>query len=389
MSPGPSSVAVRSNRRCDVSLSDKVGFLKQRRSYPSCPAGVAALETHFAWVFLTPRRAYKLKKPLQLAEMDYRTLAARKRGCLEELRLNRRLAPTVYLALERLSSGAGGRLRLGGHGRTEEYLVKMRRLPGAEMLDQAVRRHRVSRRQLQRLVHRLSQFFAAAPRQRMHAGRYLQRLRHWIRDNRTALRRIAAQLSPALPEEVARRELALLSLIRRELGPRGKRLVEGHGDLRAEHVCLAGAVDVIDCLEFDADLRRLDPAQEAALLALEIELLGDQALAREFLTAFCRATGDSIPESTLQFYISLNAMTRAKLASWHVGDPQFPDPLPWIRRAEQYLLEAQRHIDLALLSLGRDPVSLRAANARAARPAARRAAAATMPAPAEERRAAP
>lgn len=339
-------------RPSSVALSDKVAFLKHRRSYPSRPRRIEVVETHFAWVFLAPRLAYKLKKPLRLGKMDYRSLAARKRGCQEELRLNRRLAPTVYLSLEQLSSGPRGRLRFGTSGRTVEYLIKMRRLPRAAMLDQLLRRKRVTRVQLERLVRRLAQFFAIAPRQPMAASDYLARLRQSVRANRDAMRRLAPGLPARLVKGVAQLELMLIGRIQAELARRGERLVGGHGDLRAEHVCLTDPVSIIDCLEFDPQLRRLDPAQDVALLGLEIARLGNKALAQSFLEAFFRTTGDDISEAALQFYMSLTAMTRAKLAAWHVGDPQYPDPGPWIRRAQRCLREAQRHARQSLRSLG-------------------------------------
>jgi len=339
-------------RRSSVALSDKVAFLKHRNSYPSRSRRIEAVETHFAWVFLTPRLAYKLKKPLRLGKMDYRSLAARKRGCQEELRLNRRLAPSVYLSLEQLSIGPRGQLRFGASGRIVEHLIKMRRLPRAAMLDQVLRRKRVTRAQLERVARRLVQFYAIAPPQPMAARDYLARLRRSVYANREALRRLAPGIAARLVEGVAQGELVLINHIQDELARRCERLVEGHGDLRAEHVCLTPPVSIIDCLEFDPQLRRLDPAQDVALLGLEIARLGNAALAQWFLEAFFGATGDDISEAALQFYMSLTAMTRAKLAAWHIGDPQFPDARPWIRRTQRCLREAQRHARRSLRSLG-------------------------------------
>jgi aminoglycoside phosphotransferase family enzyme len=335
-----------------VELRDKVAFLKRRRSYRSRPRRIEALETHFAWVFLTPRLAYKLKKPLRLGNMDYRSLAARKRGCQEELRLSRRLAPNVYLSLAQLSTGLRGRLRLGPSGHTVEYLIKMRRLPRAAMLDQVLKRKGMTRRRLERLARRLARFFATAARQPMSASDYRARLREAVRANRAALRRLAPRLPARLVASVAQRELTLIERLHAELARRCGRLVQGHGDLRAEHVCLTGRVSIIDCLEFDPQLRRLDPAHDVALLGLEIARLGSEALAQSFLEAFFTASADDISEPALQFYMSLTAMTRAKLAAWHVGDPQYPDAAPWLRRAQRCLQEAQRHARRSLRALG-------------------------------------
>jgi uncharacterized protein len=334
-------------RPARITLPDKVAFLRDRRNYPGRPHHIDTLETHFAWVFLTPRHAYKLKKPLRQGRMDYRSLAARKRGCLEELRLNRRLASTVYRALEYLSSDRTGRLHFGRAGHIEDYLIKMRRLPAAAMLDRLLERHAVSRRQLDRLVRRLVAFFASAAPHAMSGPKYLAQLRRSILDNRRALRRFGSRLHQSLVTRVIDTQLELSECIRGELAQRAAHIVEGHGDLRAEHVCLGRSINVIDCLEFDRNLRRLDPAQEIALLALEIERLSDSDLAERLLQRYRVLSSDRISNTALQFYMSLNALTRAKLAAWHVDDPQFLDPAPWIRRTHRYLCDALRHSRLA------------------------------------------
>lgn len=97
-------------------LEDKVQALRLVATYPEQPAAVEAIETHFAWVFLVGERAYKLKKPVAVPGMDLRTLDARRLSCAEELRLNRRLAPDVYLDVVPLVRGADATLRVGGKG---------------------------------------------------------------------------------------------------------------------------------------------------------------------------------------------------------------------------------------------------------------------------------
>jgi uncharacterized protein len=337
-------------RSCSsVTLTDLVAFLSDPHNYPSRPRCIETLETHFAWVFFTPRLVYKLKKPLRQDRMDYRTLMARKRGCLEELRLNRRLAPTVYRSLECLSRRPDGGLQFGPGGQVEEYLVKMRRLPRDQMLDRLVARGAISARQLTELVRTLARFFAHAKRHGVSGTRYLAQLQSDVAANRRALRRVGSRLRPALVEQVATEQLKLIDSLHRELAARAAHIVEGHGDLRAEHICLGRTISVIDCLEFDRDLRRLDPVQEIALLALEIERLGDARLAQRLLQQFCALSGAHISWALLHFYISYNAMTRAKLAGWHVNDPQFPDARPWVARAREYLRDALRHARSARL----------------------------------------
>ena len=120
------------------SLEDKVRALRSVATYPEHPASVETIETHFAWVFLLGERAYKLKKPVNVPGMDLSTLDARRLSCAEELRLNRRLAPDVYLDVVPLVRAADATLRVGGEGAIVDWLVRMRRLPAALMLDRAI-----------------------------------------------------------------------------------------------------------------------------------------------------------------------------------------------------------------------------------------------------------
>src|SRR5690606_5142980 len=108
-----------------VSLAEKVEFLRRPDTYPEAPASVQAIETHMAWVFLTDTLVYKMRKPVRLPFLDMSSLERRRRCTEDSLRLNRRLAPTVYLDVVPLVLADDGRLRLGGPGRVVEWLEKM------------------------------------------------------------------------------------------------------------------------------------------------------------------------------------------------------------------------------------------------------------------------
>ena len=360
--------------RVDPTLQQKVDFLSDRRTYRGQTGAIRCVETHFAWVFLTKRHAYKLKKPLRQLRMDYRSVAARKRGCLEEVRLNRRLAPSIYLGAVPLTVVGGG-LSLGGRGRVVDWLVKMRRLPDARLLDRALAAHAVADEEIDAVVRVLARFYQRAARHPVSRSRYVERLTRHVKANRLAIRERGRRLPQSLAQEVCEIQLRAIHHLGAELGARGACVVEGHGDLRAEHVYLGPPIAIIDSLEFDRALRVLDPADEVSLLALEIERLGHAKLAARLLSQF-RAVCEKPPTPAVAaFYMSHRAGTRAKLAAWHVGDPQFPDARPWISRARSLLDDARRYARLAL-SLPCDPRAYRgrrsAASAEAAESTARR-----------------
>lgn len=333
-----------------ITAREKCAFLSDPESYPERPRAVEILETHFAWVFLTDRHVFKMKKAVRRGTMDYATLAARERNCRNELELNRRLAPSVYLEVLPLSL-AGGRLVLGPGEETVEWLVRMRRLPEDRQLDHAIAKGTVTASDLDEVIALLAEFYRNTHREPMTPDAWLERV------HAQALSKARELAAPdlELPQDVATAlcdaQLAFVSEARALLAPRAARLVDGHGDLRPEHVFLGPGACVIDCLEFDSDLRRLDPAEEIAYLALGCRRLGREDLAAALLAGYRAALEDPVPDALLAFYASRRGTVAALLAAWHVRDPMYPDRRPWIERACAALDEALRDARGALRAL--------------------------------------
>jgi uncharacterized protein len=346
----------------EPTLEDKVAFLREPASYGDETDSVQSIETHFAWIFLTARQAYKLKKPVRHEQLDYTSLAAREQGCREELRLNRRLAPSIYLGVLPLST-RDGRLVLGAGDTVHDWLVRMVRLSSSGMLDHALRLGTVGEDDLTRIALTLARFFDEATRNEIDGPGYLGKLMAEVRANHDLLRNYGTRLPQHLVSRVESLQLDFVGSAGPELAARGARVVEGHGDLRAEHVYLGPPVAVIDCLEFDRDLRLLDPAEEVALLALEIEQLGRGDLAQSLVDRFRALSAHPATPGVYEFYMSRRAATRAKLAAWHLDDPQFPDPRPWIARSESLLTAAAEHAERALRPLESPRVASAAARA--------------------------
>jgi aminoglycoside phosphotransferase family enzyme len=325
----------------NVPLADKVAFLGAAESHArERPGSVEALETHMSWVFLTDRFAYKLKKPVCHPLIDLRPLEARRRNCLVETRLNRRLAPDVYLGIEPLTLAPhGDGLRIGGDGKVVDWLVVMRRLPEMLMLDRALQSGGPERHDLDRIALRLARFYQElAPEPVAPDAR-----RHWYRSeielswrelsrgefalDRVRIERIAGRLGQLL------RSRPDLLLARHQEG----RIVEGHGDLRPEHICLEREPVIIDCLEFSRALRLVDPADEMAFLALECAMLGHADVGAQLQRSYETITGDRPPEPLISWYMGFRAFLRARLLAIHSLDPGPRSPAEWVARAERYL----------------------------------------------------
>ena len=330
-------------------MREKVRFLADPRHYPHRPHSVDVIETHFAWVFLAGRRAYKLKKPLRQASLDYRKLARRERGCREELQLNRRLAREVYRSVVPLARDPHGALMLRRGGTITDWLIEMRRLPAGRMLDAALREGTFRGGDLGRLMAGLAEFFLRRAGQRPMSDRaYRVRLRGQILGNERELCAPELALGSRRVIEVTRAQLDFLAHRPGMFAGRGARLLDGHGDLRPEHVFLgtpSRQACVIDCLEFDARLRRLDPAEEIAFLALECLRLDAPAVADELIARYRRATGDPAPQPLMHFYMSRRASIRAQIAAWHLRDEAFAgQSRKWRGGAQTYLEDALHHV---------------------------------------------
>jgi aminoglycoside phosphotransferase family enzyme len=337
--------AVHDVTEAEVSLRDKVRFLQRPDSYPERPRAIEVKESHMSWVFLTEERAYKLKKPVRYSYLDYSTLAARAENCAAEVRLNRRFAPDVYLGIVPLNLAPSGQLRLGGAGLTCDWLVKMVRLPAERTLEAQIGRDQVDEAQLRQAVHVLTRVYREAAPVDMTAAAYRLRFRNDIRENLAELTDPAFELSSDLPQLVAAAQRRFLDADAALLNARveGSRIVEGHGDLRPEHIYLGDPPIIMDCLEFNRELRLLDPVDELAYLAIECHRLGAPHLGDVVLATYRADTGDRPPARLVDFYASLRAMLRAKLAIWHLRDEQRSDAEGWRARTMRYLYIAADH----------------------------------------------
>ncbi len=326
-------------------LAAKVAFLSRPASYPEPTSRVQPVETHMSWVFLLDRHAYKLKKPVRLPYLDFSTVALRKHYCSEEVRLNRRLSDGIYLGAVPLAQAHDGTLRLAAGLPVVDWLVRMRRLPAERMLDRLIADGTLAAGDLSRAVTRLAWFYRASPAVPTDGGDYVGRFAAGIDANGEALAQPAYGLPVADVRAVCARQRAALASLAPLLFQRAGHVVEAHGDLRPEHVCVDAQPQFIDALEFDRDLRLLDPVDELGFLALECERLGAAWARAPILATYSALTGDVPPDAVVAFYQSHRACVRARIAAWHLDDDGVRERTKWAERAGRYLRLARAWID--------------------------------------------
>ena len=332
----------------ELGINEKVSFLSKPEAYASQPTRVERKETHMSWLFLTDRHVWKLKKPARYDYLDFSTVEVRKADCELEVELNRRLAPDVYLGVVPLVSDLHGRLQLGGEGRIIDWLVRMRRLPKDRMLDVALRTRTVSRDDVRRVGVLLARFYKQAKKIPWSPTEYATRLGTVTAECARELCQPEYALPTALIERICTNQMTVLKREATMFDDRVRqgKIVDAHGDLRPEHICIGPDPVIIDCLEFNAEFRALDPLSELAFLSLECERLDAPWAGELILDAYQCETSDQPPGPLLVYYKKHHALVRAKIAVWHLKDAGVRDPARWIGKAKDYLRRAESFEEL-------------------------------------------
>ena len=282
------------------------------RCYGPGVKSVRLVETHVSWVFLTGRHAYKVKKPVKLPFVDFSTLALRKHFCEEELRVNRRLAPQLYLGVVPI----GGTATAPRVGRKPafEYAVKMREFPAGARLDRCLEADRVPREAAAAFGARLAEFHAGLPAIRGIAGEEPATTARSNVEELAALMTARKRELATLRAWTKRRSAALVPLFARRAAAGSYR--ECHGDLHLQNLLWRdGKIMAFDALEFDRKLRDIDVISEAAFLAMDLRAHGRTDLAYEFLNRYLETSGDYGGADVLSFYLVYRALVRAKVAA--------------------------------------------------------------------------
>jgi aminoglycoside phosphotransferase family enzyme len=329
----------------------------------ACVPGVETIEvrqTHISVVLLAGDYAFKIKKPVDLGFLDFSTLQKRRHFCTEEVRLNRRLAPDVYLGVVPITQDETG-LRMNGSGEVVEHAVKMARLPDEATLLARLHRGSVDPVVVEALARRVASFHAEADR-----GEHVWAFGRWevvaanSRENfaqSSAL--VGTTLTPAVFDKLRSLTERSLARLRPLIESRARRGVpcDTHGDLHLDHVYLfpvrpaPGDLVIIDCIEFNERFRYADPVADMAFLTMDLRYHGRADLADTFATAYFRASGDEEGRALLPFYEAYRAVVRAKVEGMEIGETEVPEG----ERAAA-LARARSHWLLALAELeGREP----------------------------------
>jgi len=298
--------------------------LQRADAYPHPVAGIRVVETHISWVLLTGEFAYKLKKPVKLGFVDFSTLEQRHRFCEEELRLNRRYSPDLYLDVVPIT-GSVERPRIGGGGPPVEFAVRMRQFPDEAILSRQLRANRVTPHHVDALARVIADFHRDAAVATVESPwGTCEAIWAPVAENFAQLQSAGSD-SPQIQQlsEWSQAEFGRLRTVFDQRRRDGF-VRECHGDLHTNNILLLNDQPrMFDCVEFNDSFRWVDVLSDLAFLCMDLADVGRADFAQRLVNAYLEITGDYAGLATWRFYLVYRSMVRAKVAA--IRTQQAPD----------------------------------------------------------------
>lgn len=344
-----------------MSVDRGMGSLKDDLLSPSAYPGaseaeIELIETHISLVFLREAEVLKVKKPFDLGFLDFRTIEQRREACEAELRLNRRLAPDIYLEVVPVRRRADGLHHFGPEGEIVDWAVRMRRLSEKRRADLLLARGELDGSSIDRIAETVARFHETTQTDARIASFGLPEVvGHSVRENFEQTRKVVHRyLDKEQADELEHWQLESLSRLSAKFRARATagKVRDGHGDLRLEHIYLRddGALTVIDCIEFNERFRYADVAADLAFLAMDLAWHGRVDLGERLLASYARETGDYDLYELASFYESYRAYVRAKVSTF-LAEDEGASPATRLRAAK----EARRYFLLSYAAM-RKPI---------------------------------
>ncbi len=322
-----------------------VEALLKPEAYPRKPQKIELVQTQMSFIFLTGDYVYKVKKPVDLGYLDYTTLEKRHLFCHQELELNRRLCPDVYLAVVPIVEEKG-KIYLGGKGKAIEYAVKMRQLPQERMMDVLLPQGKVTKEMIAKVAEKLADFHRKAQTSpEIAAFGKLDTIRRNCEENFSQTEKYIGVSIPGRKYEQIKSYTN--NFINSNSSLFDKRVSKGrirdcHGDLHAAHVCFTDDICIYDCIEFNDRFRYSDVASEVAFLAMDLDRYQQADLSKHFVNSYVELSQDEELLRLLNFYKCYRAYVRGKVESFKLDDPYIAE-----KEKAKVLATAKKYFQLA------------------------------------------
>jgi aminoglycoside phosphotransferase family enzyme len=316
--------------------------------YPDHPKEIGFFETHISLLFFTGKYVYKVKKPVDFGFLDFTSLEKRKYFCQQEVILNRRLSPKLYLGVIKITQD-GKRISLEGKGEVVEYAVKMEQIPEDLIMDRLLKKNRVREDMIEAVSEKLSRFylnaetndyikhFAKPERFKQDTDENFEQTEKYI--DVTISQTIYSEVYKRTDEFYRNRE----DLFYQRIASNWIR--DCHGDLRLEHIFWGEEIAIFDCIEFNERLRYTDVAADIGFLAMDLDYHGREDLSHHLIRTYIPKSGDYELPKILDFYKCYRAYVRGKVESFRLDDPNIPDgeKKEALQRAKKYFSLAHHY----------------------------------------------
>jgi aminoglycoside phosphotransferase family enzyme len=301
-----------------------IQYLMVNSSYPHPADKVQLLQTHISFVLLAGDFVYKWKKPVNFGFLDFSTLEKRRYYCEQELKLNRRLCPDLYLDVVTVNR-AGEQYVLGGSGEVVEYGVKMARMPQERMMGRMIGAGQLNTGHLDEIIEVLVPFY-----QQAEGTEAISEFGRAAAVGVNVLENFD-QTEPFVDQgAISRAQFVRIgdyarAFLQQEQLFEGRRTAgkirDCHGDLYSANICLTDPVRIFDCIEFNERFRYSDVAADVAFLAMDLDFHGLEEFSRYFIDRFVEVSADSGLMEMLDFYKCYRAMVRGKINLFTAADP--------------------------------------------------------------------
>ena len=308
-----------------MTLPPLIEALLDPQCYPDRPAQIDLVQTHISYLFLTPYHVYKVKKPVDFGFLNFKSLHQRKYFCYEEVTLNRRLSPEVYLDVLEIKE-EGGKITLGGRGRTIEYAVKMKRLPEDRMMDKLIDSGEIEDKMIVNAAKRIAYFHhSTVSNDTISAFGRPNVIKKNAEENFSQTKNYVGRTISGDSYKDIKEFTGNFLENKRSLFI--KRVAEGkikdcHGDLHSEHICLTNDVVIFDCIEFNERFRYSDIISDLAFLAMDLDFHHRPDLSKLLSKEYHKVLKDDDFPELLNFYKIYRAYVRGKVEGFELDEPE-------------------------------------------------------------------
>jgi aminoglycoside phosphotransferase family enzyme len=334
--------------RKELQISSLREALLNPEIYPDHPRTIKFIETHISLLFLTGNHVYKVKKPVDFGFLDFTSLEKRKYFCEQEVKLNRRLSPDIYLGVVKITK-EGNQILLDGKGELVEYAVKMKQIPEEFLMDKLLEKKQVTSKMIEGVSEKLVNFyFAAETNDRIKSFAKPERVKQDTDENFEQTEKyIEVTIPREVYEEVKNRTNEFFRTKGKIFYQRiaSDRIRDCHGDLRLEHIFWGDEISIFDCIEFNERFRYTDVAADLAFLAMDLDYHNREDLSEHLIRAYVGESGDHELMGVLDFYECYRAYVRGKVESFRLDDPHIPEgeKKEALKRAQKYFSLAHRY----------------------------------------------